>query len=361
MNEKEGLNLLDFLATGINRDDPFIQAMFSNYEGGAAIANEVEEAISFIDYYTRTDDVRGHGSDSLEMIAKQFAKLRRQLQEKDSRLLRRLLALTERKGDVIWVNALNMKHVFEIYFENISAFISENTNADSLLADGDFEENGWELSGSAGYAYEARFSGLRGLFFEGPPASAVQSVNDLSSGWYAFHFFLSGKCGVKIRNSQGKYWDGTAEAGNYVLAWKDEPFINVFESVEWNDVYCLIRISGELLDELTIEFVPVSENEAKIDYARLFAKPANPSYTITFRYEGYSLAAKTLHLGVGNADPVDGVNYKKESYFDHSYIVGREGALRSEIYRSLLDTVRPRGVQAFVEYVEKTDLGEDNA
>ena len=134
----------------------------------------------------------------------------------------------------------------------------------------------------------------------------------------------------------------------------------MFESGEWNDAYCFIRIAGELLDELTIEFVSIEGEAAKIDYARLFAKPANPSYTITFQYVGYSLVAKTLHLGRGNSDPVDGVNYEKESYFDNSYIVGREGALRSEIYQSLLDTVRPRGIQAFVEYVEKTYLGEES-
>jgi hypothetical protein len=356
MNGKEGLNILDFLAGGINRSDAVIQALFSNDEGEGAIANEAEAAIAFIDYYTRTDDVKNHKTGSLEMIAKQFAKLKRRPQESDARLLRRTLALTERKGDVIWGNALNMKSVFETYFENIHAYVSENTGGASLIKDGDFEEDGWALSGSAGYAYEARFSGKRGLFFDGSPASAIQTAGGLPPGLYTFHFFLSGKCGVKIRNSRGEFWDGTAEAGNYVLAWKSGEFVNVFESGEWNDVYCFIRTAGEPLEELSIEFVPVPGSGAKIDYARLFEKPANPSYAVTFQYEGYSLAAKTMRLGAGNSDPVSGANYKKESYFDHSYIVGREGAFRGEVYRSLLDAVRPRGIQAFAEYVEKTEI-----
>ena len=37
--------------------------------------------------------------------------------------------------------------------------------------------------------------------------------------------------------------------------------------------------------------------------------------------------------------------------------MGREGSYRNEVYRSILDTVRPRGIRAFVEFVEKTDLG----
>ncbi len=361
MNEIEGLNLLDFLATGINKSDPVIQAIFSNYEGKGAIANEVEDVIAFINYYTRTDDVRNHISDSLEMITKQFVKTLRQLGEADSRLLRRMLSLTERKGDIIWGNALNMKHIFETYFEGIRAFISENTNDlnSNLLEDGDFEEQdaaAWELTGSAALTYEARFSSLHGLYFDGGAAAAKQAVNRLAPGLYTLHFFLMGKCGVQIRDSAGRYWDGTAEANNYILEWKNAPFINVFESAEWNDVYCFIRVTGEPLDELTIEFVPLPNETANIDYVRLFVKPANPSYTITVQFVGFSLTSKVLHLGAGVSDPAAGVNYKRESYYDHSYLLGRQGAYREEVYKTLLDTVRPRGIQAFAEFVEKSEV-----
>jgi hypothetical protein len=119
MNEKEGLNLLDFLATGINKDDPIIKAILSDENGEGAAANEIEEAITFINYYTTTDNVRNHKGKSLEMIAKLFAKLRRRVNENDDVLLRRLLALTCRQGDTIWGNSLNMSHVFEAYFNGI--------------------------------------------------------------------------------------------------------------------------------------------------------------------------------------------------------------------------------------------------
>ncbi len=169
MNDKEGLNLLDYLATGINKNDPVIQAIFSDYEGKGAIANEIEEIITFIDYYTKTDDIRNHTGASLEMISKQFAQIKRQLMETDDRLLRRTLALTERKGDLVWGNALNMKHSLETYFEHIHAYISENTDdsARNLLKDSDFAEDAWTLSGAATYSFEARFSGKRGLYLDG--------------------------------------------------------------------------------------------------------------------------------------------------------------------------------------------------
>jgi hypothetical protein len=370
MNEKEGLNLLDFLPAGLDKQDPFIQALYSNDDGGGAIANEAEELIGFIDYYTRTDDVRNHASDSLEMITKQFTKITRQMEERDPRLLRRMLSLTERKGGVIWGNGLDMKHVFETYFENTKAFISENTNAGdkNLLRHGDFEDDedgdadgSWERTGSAVYTYEARFSGKRGVYFDGTEAGISQTVRNLAPGLYTLHFFLLGKCGVIIRNKAGQFWDGTAKANNYVLAWKNNEFVNQFDNAEWNDVFCFIRLETELLDDLTIEFVSLENKTGYADYTRLFPKTGNPSYTITFQFEGYTLASKTLHLGTPKADPADGVNYAKESYFDRSYMVGLQGAYRNEVYQSVLDTVRPCGIQAFAEFVEKTNTGEDQA
>ena len=94
MNEREGLNLLDFLAAGINKRDPFIQALFSNDTGEGALANEMEAAIKFIDYYSRTPDIRNHRGNSLEMMAKLFVKAKRQALETDARLSRRTLSLT---------------------------------------------------------------------------------------------------------------------------------------------------------------------------------------------------------------------------------------------------------------------------
>ena len=107
--------------------------------------------------------------------------------------------------------------------------------------------------------------------------------------------------------------------------------------------------------QLKIKFVSTAGRDAHIDYARFFLKPNNPSYTILIQREGYAVGDKTLRLAEGEADPMLNVDYGKESYFDHSYIVGRKGALQSVVYKSVLDTVRPRGIRAFVEFVEKTE------
>jgi hypothetical protein len=362
MNEKEGQNLLDFLATGINKNDTVIQAVLSDYDGNGATANELEALVTFIDYYTRTDDVKDHAGGSLEMIVKQFAKLRRQLEESDGVLLRRFRALTEREGDEIWGNGLNMEHIFETYFGGINAYICENTNTESLLQDGDFEEgeNVWSPAGGAVYTNEARFSEKRGLFFSGAAGqTCTQTLTELSSGVYTFHFMLKGKCGVIIRDVSGKYFNASDEElyKDSINGWQTAPYTNWFDNDEWRDAYCFIVLKAETA-RLAIQFVSAVGREACIDYARFFLKPLNPSYTLVVQYEGYAVMDDTLHMGRGTVDPIQGVDYRKGSYFDKSYIVGRKGALQSAVYQSLLNTVKPRGIQAIVEFVEKTEIEE---
>jgi hypothetical protein len=359
MNESEGLNLLDFLATGINKNDPVIQAVLSDFDGNGATANELKDLVEFIDYYTRTDDIKDHESESLEMIAKQFAKLRRQLEESDTVLLRRIQALTERQGDEIWGNGPNLEHVFETYFGGINAYVCESTNEESLLRNGDFEEDGndWTLTGGAAYTANARFSGKRGLYFSGSAGqSCLQTLIDISAGAYTLHFFLKGKCGVIIQNVSGKYFnaDETVLWNEAANPWQTAPVTNWFDYDDWRDAFCFVLLKAGTA-QLKIKFVSMAGRDAHIDYARFFLKPNNPSYTIVIQREGYAVGDKTLRLAEGEADPILNVDYSKESYFDHSYIAGRKGALQSVVYKFVLDAARPRGIQAFVEFVEKTE------
>jgi hypothetical protein len=357
MNEKEGLNILDFLATGINKTNPTIQAVLSNDEGEGAIANEIESVVDFINYYTKTNDVRDHYGYTLEMIAKLFAKLRWRVAEPDAIYLRRMLALTERKGDTVWGTALNMKHVFEMYFSGVTVFVAENTNTENILHNGDFEEDEyWQSGGGASYTYNARFSGRRGLFFEGISGQYCFQELDrsLPAGVYVFHFFLKGKCGLRIMNESGQYWNANDQkcSGDAVLQWSDEDMVNIFYANEWKDVFCFVKFPSDAR-KIIFEFLSAEDESAFIDYARFFVKPVNPSYTLVVQYEGYSVATKTLHSGMTGEDPVTGVDYSRESDFDHSFIVGRVGAYRNEAYKTLFDIVRPCGIQAFSEFVEK--------
>lgn len=365
MNQKEGLNILDFLATGINKQDPAIKAIISDESGEGAIANEAEALSAFINYYTRTDNVINHGKTSLEMIARLFANLRRRVNENDEVLLRRLLALTARKGDTIWGNALDLKHVFESYFHDINCFVAENTNEESLLNDGGFEtDNSWTLNGGATYSPDARFGGKRGLLLNDTDTDqkCLQSMSRLFlAGNYTLHFMLLGKCGVIIQNDEGQYFNANDQkfSGDTVLEWKDSEVINYFDKSDgWDDAYCFVVLPVDR-HSITIKFVNIEGEQAYIDHARFFSKPLNPSYTLIFQYEGYSITKKSLHMGLDGEDPIQGVNYGNESYFDYAFIVGPTGVSQSQAFKSVLELVRPRGIQAFTEFVEKNSVEEE--
>jgi len=362
MNTKEGLNLLDYLATGINKNDPAINAVLSDTNGEGATANELELLKNFINYFTCTDDVRNHNGKSLEMIVKMFAKLRRRINESDDVLLRRFLALTYRKGDTIWGNALNLKHVVEIYFNGITCYVAENTNKESLLTDGEFEsDDTWNLNG-ASFTYEARFSGLRGLYFDGTAGASCSLKVErlLIAGNYSLNFMLQGKCGVIIQRKDGKYWNANDQefSGDVMLEWVDEEYINIFNKPDgWEDAQCFI-VLPEDTNTLIIKFISL-DGVAFIDHVRLFVKPLNPSYTLIFQYSGYSINPKTLHIGINGDEPIPELDYKRESYFDSAFIIGPAAVSQSQAFDSFLDKVRPRGIQVFTEYIEKKEQEEN--
>ena len=352
-NSSQGLNLIDFTASGINTDDEFYKIFFSDDEGNGAAAIELDKVLEFINYYTKTDDVRNHKGHTLDMIIEEFTGLRRRVGESDRIYLRRFLSITERMKDEVWGTKWNIKHVFEMYFSGIKAYVAENTNEyeSNLLHNGDFEETDnapWELEGGAEISYSARFSGSRGLYFNRTGGSASQRA-ELGQGVHVFHFFLQGKAKVEISNSWGEYWDPKA------LQWVwGEGVAAEFDKQEWDDCEMFLKIPKPEGDTVTIKFIAAPEDVVCIDYVRLFRKLKYPAFTVIIQYEGYAIADKTLHLGKGKEDPDPLINwYPRESYFDHSYIVGRAGAYRQEVYESLLKIIKPLGIRAFIETVEK--------
>ncbi|MCL2556925.1 MAG: hypothetical protein FWE09_00440 [Treponema sp.] len=355
-----GTRLLDNLAGGLRPDDPAIRALLADGSGGGAVERELARLALFIDYRTRTDDARDHRDDTLEALAGLFARMRRRPNESDSVLLRRLLALTERGGDRIWGTAGNLKSVFEAYFSGVRCYVAEGTGRESLLADGDFEESSdeWALSGGATISASARFSGKRGLLFAGSGQERCEQRLDrpLPAGAYALCFFLKGKCAVEIE-SDGLRWDACEQrhSGPRALQWTPERTLNVRECPdEWGCARCLILLPKDA-PELSISFVGVAGERAMIDYARLFEKPPNPSYTLVFQYEGYAAGETTLRLAEGRDDPIPGKEYEGRGHFDESFIVGPQSVSGSRAFLDLLDVVRPRGIEVHSEFVGREE------
>jgi hypothetical protein len=63
-------------------------------------------------------------------------------------------------------------------------------------------------------------------------------------------------------------------------------------------------------------------------------------------------------LGKDGEDPISGIDYEEESYFDKAFIVGPAGLSQTKSLMTVLDLVRPRGIQVFVKFVEKHIIEE---
>ena len=354
MTVMEGLNLREYTAAGINTGDDVYKALFSDDAGNGALALELDALVGFINYYTRTDDVRGHKDSSLELIVNEFLNFKRRVMEKDGTYLTRFLAVTERKKDLVWGTKWNIKHVFEAVFSDTGVFIAENTSDINLIENGDFEGeyDNWTVEGGAEINYGARFSGTRGLCFNGAPGSAAWSAR-LEDGVYFLHFFLRGNIGLEIGDSAGKYWNADK------LEWSDSPLVNKFESGIWDNMSMFIKIPPGGEETVEIKFTGGEDNKAFLDYVRLYKKLPYPSYTVISKYAGYFEEShdmdKICHLGKGTEDPDSAVTwYEKESYFDHCFLTGI-GTYRNDLYSSLLDLIRPKGIRVFMETHERVN------
>lgn len=360
MNNRSGLNILDNLASGIRRNDPCIAAVLSDEAGNGSTALEIENLNKFVDFYT-DNNAAHHKGYTLDMIANEFSGLRRRQRESDATLFRRMCSLTVRKNDTIWGNPLDIKHVFETMFVDTICIVSERTNKDSLIKTDDFESDLWTPTGGASFTYDSRFFGYRGLFFDGTEGEkCVYTKRVPLIGIYTFHFLLKGKCGVIIKRGDGKYYDAREQRyeSDTCLEWLDTEIINIYDSKDWEDRHALIIIP-EITEEITFEFVCIEGNTACIDYPRLFLKPIHPSYTITMQYTGYAIHDKSLHLGEYNDDPNPDVNYVKESYLDHAFIIGPNSVTLSNAFYYILEIVRPQGIQVFCEVLAKEIIDAD--
>ncbi|MHB9296087.1 hypothetical protein PilKf_01841 [Pillotina sp. SPG140] len=372
MYETEGEQLLANIATGISKEDPVIQALiYDSQKNHGAIADAFEEVKAFVDYYTHTPSVQDHTTDSLDTIVRLFTGLERRgttwSKERDPSYLRRMQACTVRNNDKVWGTKWNITHALTHYFPNSHCFVIENTDsiANNLVIAGDFEKEdeygtylpeveAWTLTGGASMsrAIDTTFSGRWGLVVPvGTSACASQTIH-LEPGMYTLHAFINGCCGVSIRDSAGNYYHAPD------FNWQETPYVPIVESgageagTAWKPIQYFIRVVQP--DAITIGFHAVDrEREAAVDYVRLFHKLKNPSYTIIVYYAGYDIDISYAHLSVGTEDPTEQIpDYRKESYYEGSFIVGMAGPGHVYRYGMLFDRFKPVGVECFVEKVE---------
>jgi len=338
-----GNNLIRNTARGIRKDDKTFQAIISDDLGFGATANELDAVVSYCDMYTKIDKVENQTETSLESSVRFFTGLKKNFEETDASYLKRFMAWTHRSGDTVWGTKHNIKHIFNVYFPSAEVFVSENTDGINLMVNGDFEDPAgveWVMVNTL-ITNSARFANESGASI-GTEGSLKQTVS-LSAGSYFLHFFMLGQLRVTIKDTGlNKYWNFTS------FSWQSAISSKGFVSSTWDiqDMFFILAHTADI--EISIE----SDTGSFVDYFRLNKKEKHPSFTLLVCFSSASLG-ESLFASSGNADPIDGQNYDAMSYYDSAFLSGVSGSARS-IYDSLLNEVKPCGVMATLELIERS-------
>jgi len=80
----------------------------------------------------------------------------------------------------------------------------------------------------------------------------------------------------------------------------------------------------------------------------------NPSVKVCLINQGG--AADFMSLWEGTDDPIPGLEYTFASYLGQCYIGGWGGLVTLQYYTSLLQIIKPFGVQSMVEVVDRNEV-----
>ncbi|GHU22179.1 hypothetical protein FACS1894172_15290 [Spirochaetia bacterium] len=374
-------SLLDNLPSGINKGDPFIEALFSTFDGEGAINNEIQSFKEASDDLIQKETFSQLPDSAAVRVGKLFTKLVPYHGELNSDYVQRVLAFTSRNNGNVWGTRWDISAAIAKYTKAAHCFIIENTDdsANNLIGDGDFEDTNsqWSLSNGASVSNDANdaFSGGhcvllppfqdRGTLLKqwylshgsqdpdsGIPdyrsesyfddsyfawdqeglrlgSTAQQTVSGLQAGNYTLHYVTRGESGVIIRNRSGKYFN----ADKHILTWQDTLIVNSKQYTtidtfkEWSDRYFFIVVPDH--DTITFNIVNAGDSDVYVDYVRLFHKLPYPTYTILLYFQDYSTAPRQWYLSKGDRDPDPGIiNYRRQSHFGYSFFAVTKGRPR---------------------------------
>ena len=286
-------------------------------------------------------DVYTSSGEPMEKILDKFSIVTPYTGESEISALKRVKSVYARESPVLGTRQ-DVKNVFSFLLESESVFVINNSEliANSLLLNGDFEaeiNEAWILKGAASLEKRNQFEGTMALKLSG--GSAKQTVQLKEKTVYCLHGFYNGD-NVNIAIKSGsKYWDSTGEIGS----WIDKETLKKLPAV---DTYTPFQIF--VVTEETTDFEVSFSGTGYIDYVRLFEKDATSMFSVICIMQDVA-TDKTATLGRGESDPIDGIDYDKQSYLDDTYIIGGNGVKSINFYKKVLDIIKPAGIYGVIE------------
>lgn len=346
---KIGEKLLSHFSPQFNKKGEMLGAIIANDKGSGAVEKMMINGDEVMNLYTKTSNIYDFEGDLLDQVLNFFSFFKRFYNELDISLIKRNKSIFIRGGDLTFGTIWNVKHVFEYYFPSSKIYILENMSfSDNLLINDSFESiieeeiNAWNYENSE-VDNEDVFSGQKDLLFTAAGGKVSQTVETTKTGPYFLTFFMKGNCSVRI-----------LEDGIPLNVWKvgEDPKTvreqtQTFETDDWENVQIFCNSEKEISD-ITVE-ITGNNTDTKIDLVNFSKKRDYPVFSVGVWFPDVTQGGSTLHLGRNGEDPIEGVDYTKESYLDNAFFTGVSGkSFADEIYSDILNQIKAAGTKGEV-------------
>lgn len=349
---KTGKRLISNFSPKINKSGLIFSSIVANDKGNAVLEKMFIEGDKVMKEFAGASDVYEMKGDTLDMAMKVLSPFERFYNETDESFIKRNKAIFIRNGNTTWGTKWDVMKVFEFCFPTAKVHVLENIGKwqNNLLINSSFESqiqteiDAWqylncEVNGTG------CFSGEKGVIFT--ESGSVSQSAEIEKGIYFVTFAAIGKTNVEIIGSDG------ISKKLYFMGEKiteGEGHSRVFQSDEWkfNQVF-FISDKNE-----TVTVKVGGEPGAKVDLVTLDKKTVYPRFTVYVWFDEIEVGESTLHLSQNGDDPIPGVNYDKESYFDRSFFIGSTGkTFADDIYNEILNVVKAAGTKGEIAILTK--------
>lgn len=347
-----GKRLWSHFSPKVKKTGEIFSAMIANEDGTGAIEKMFAYGDQVADVYTKTDNVYNLDNDMFDQAMGVLSHFKRFYNESDESFKKRNKSVFIRAYDETFGTVWNMKHVFEYYFPTAKTYIVDNIGkwTNNLLINSNFESlvpeevAAWELE-NAEISPDGAFSGQKGIKFYNN--GTVKQSADIQSGWYFVTLAIKGSGGLEVIGADGdkkklfkigeKYQEGSGSKRN--INTRDWDFVQFF-------------FYSESADNVTI--IVHGEDETLADIVTLDKKENYPCFVVYVWFESVTVGSNTLHLSTDGNDPIEGIDYEKESYYNNAFYIGVSGkSFAEDVYNDILGLVKAAGTKGELMLITK--------
>lgn len=339
-----GKRLREHFSPKFNKSGEIFGALVANENGTGAIEQMFKYGDTVMETYAKSGNVYELDSALLDQAMKVLSYFERFYNESDESFVKRNKSIFIRNYDETFGTVWNLKHVFEYYFPGARIFSIDNIGlwTNNLLVNSSFESNEpeeinmWEL-GNAVISSLGAFAGEKGVVFQNN--GVIKQSVQVENGYYFVTVAIKGKGDIEVIGENGN------AKKLFKIGEKIVDGVGSKRRVSTND-WDFVQLFFHCDETETISVNVYGDMDTKLDLVTLDKKENYPRFVVYVWFDGVSIGDKTLHLSTEGEDPIEGIDYDKESYYNNAFFVGSSGkSFAEDIYNDILNMVKAAGTK----------------